>query len=868
MRHMKKILTVLLAAVMLICMSVSAVWAEGEEVAQQTTADNMSFDVIFAIDGSGSMKKSDALKLRLTAGRLFTEMTYSNTSRAGFVQFTNIIMDSQGLTDLSTEDSKASFRDRLSGLQDSVKGSWDTDISLGLTQALNLLKEGDSFNGDRNPMIILLSDGNTDLPNGPRTVEESNAELTGTLSEAASLGVPIYSIGLNYDGKLDVDYMQNIANQTGGAFYNITTATDFNKYMTDIFGNVADGDLTGLNPAYIDGRFVTDFVIDNGSVLMANIVILTDKGVSDPQLIDPTGAVVPLDADHGVIVSTDTSDENKVSTYTILKIMYPVQGAWKVSVKGEADDAVQVNLLTTYDISFKLLNSRDPIAGNDINIYGKLVRGDENITDSNLLSGAMAICTIMDNKGNIVGENLPMTYNEEKHVFICKTNLEKSGNYYVTAHLEGKDGSFSKEAAQYQLSIGRAKLTVSGRPDVSMWCNPIKTKASVDISQHVKSESLAELNCSIEDNGNNIVTADYNKDTGMLNITPLRTGTGYLKLIFSDAYGQSAELTVFVTVKPSWIWFVAAIVILAVIVALIAGIMKATKPVLKDSVTVELSLPPMLANLTPSPATLAMPAKKSEVILGKLIQGDTFAQSTLGNPIMQAGLTTLVNKIKLVACKGDAVTVKILPKTPGMIMINNQNVDNAKGISYPMNKGDRIAIQFSTDGNSISTVTLQLGGEGGWDGNFEPGGDIFGGGQSGNPFGNNDFGSPFGGGGAGNFGDPFGGNTGNFGNPFGGAGGSYGSQPGGSNMGGFDGGQPGNNGMGGFDGNQPGNNSADDFGTGNMAGNPNDFGNSSQDDFGSANDNAEENNNFDFGGDSSDNGFGDSSKIPLPKGRL
>lgn len=856
MRHMKKILTVLLAAVMLICMSVSAVWAEGEEVAQQTTADNMSFDVIFAIDGSGSMKKSDALKLRLTAGRLFTEMTYSNTSRAGFVQFTNIIMDSQGLTDLSTEDSKASFRDRLSGLQDSVKGSWDTDISLGLTQALNLLKEGDSFNGDRNPMIILLSDGNTDLPNGPRTVEESNAELTGTLSEAASLGVPIYSIGLNYDGKLDVDYMQNIANQTGGAFYNITTATDFNKYMTDIFGNVADGDLTGLNPAYIDGRFVTDFVIDNGSVLMANIVILTDKGVSDPQLIDPTGAVVPLDADHGVIVSTDTSDENKVSTYTILKIMYPVQGAWKVSVKGEADDAVQVNLLTTYDISFKLLNSRDPIAGNDINIYGKLVRGDENITDSNLLSGAMAICTIMDNKGNIVGENLPMTYNEEKHVFICKTNLEKSGNYYVTAHLEGKDGSFSKEAAQYQLSIGRAKLTVSGRPDVSMWCNPIKTKASVDISQHVKSESLAELNCSIEDNGNNIVTADYNKDTGMLNITPLRTGTGYLKLIFSDAYGQSAELTVFVTVKPSWIWFVAAIVILAVIVALIAGTMKATKPVLKDSVTVELSLPPMLANLTPSPATLAMPAKKSEVILGKLIQGDTFAQSTLGNPIMQAGLTTLVNKIKLVACKGDAVTVKILPKTPGMIMINNQNVDNAKGISYPMNKGDRIAIQFSTDGNSISTVTLQLGGEGGWDGNFEPGGDIFGGGQSGNPFGNNDFGSPFGGGGAGNFGDPFGGNTGNFGNPFGGAGGSYGSQPGGSNMGGFDGGQPGNNGMGGFDGNQPGNNSADDFGTGNMAGNPNDFGNSSQDDFGSANDNAEENNNFDFGGDSSDNGFG------------
>ena len=78
MRHMKKILTVLLAAVMLICMSVSAVWAEGEEVAQQTTADNMSFDVIFAIDGSGSMKKSDALKLRLTRSEEHTSELQSH----------------------------------------------------------------------------------------------------------------------------------------------------------------------------------------------------------------------------------------------------------------------------------------------------------------------------------------------------------------------------------------------------------------------------------------------------------------------------------------------------------------------------------------------------------------------------------------------------------------------------------------------------------------------------------------------------------------------------------------------------------------------------------------------------------------------
>ena len=101
------------------------------------------------------------------------------------------------------------------------------------------------------------------------------------------------------------------------------------------------------------------------------------------------------------------------------------------------------------------------------------------------------------------------------------------GSSYILA---GDDKEHFLESPEY-VTVSYTHLDVykrQGRPDVSMWCNPIKTKASVDISQHVKSESLAELNCSIEDNGNNIVTADYNKDTGMLNITPLRTGTGYL----------------------------------------------------------------------------------------------------------------------------------------------------------------------------------------------------------------------------------------------------------------------------------------------------------------------------------------------------
>lgn len=886
MRHLREILAAFLVMVMVLALPAGTVWASEETAdqsagqaaeTQQSTSDNMNFDVVFAIDGSGSMKKSDALKLRLTAGRLFTELAASDTSRAGFVQFTNVIMDSQALTDLSTDENKEAFRNRLSGLKDSVKGSWDTDISLGLTEALNMLKSGDSFGNDRHPVIILLSDGNTDLPEGPRTVEESNAELTGTLAEAAKLGVPIYSIGLNWDGKLDAAYMQNIADQTSGKFYNITSASEFNQYMTEIFGNVADGNSESLDAKYKDGRYETNFVIDNSSVLTANIVILTDKGVSDPKLTNPSGEDVPLDEEHGVIVTTDTSDENKASTYTILKIMYPAQGAWKVSVKGESDDAVQINLLTTYDISFVLSGSEGAVAGEPVTITGKLVREKENIQDADLLSGATAVCTIIDSKGSVVGEDLSMEYNEADSSFSYETTLDTSGNYYISASLNGKDGTFSKDSEQLQLAVERAKISpLTKNAKTSMWCTPIKTKATLNMSDLVECESVSELNCTAEDTGNNIVDVTYDQSTGVVHFSPLRTGSQTLKLNISDDYGQNASVDVSVKVRPSWIWFVAVLVILAVLALVVIIIRKATKPLLKDPVTVELALPPMLANLTPAPVNLIMPQKKSDIILAKLIQSDTLAQSTMGDAIAQSGLNGLLAKINLAATKGNGIQVKILPKVPGTVMVNGQTMDGKKGMTCPLAQGDKLGIQYSYDGQTVTTVYLKLGdgstGEDGipadnvFGGNdfgfgddfggspFGGGNNGFGGGAGGFGGGNNGFGSGAGGFGSGNNG--FGGSAGGFGsgnNSFGGGAGGFGS--GSNGFGGSSGGfGSGNNGFGGSSG-------SNDGGFGGSSGNS---GGGFGGDSGSGSNNGgldggSGNSGFDFGGGSdggSDNGFG------------
>ena len=77
----------------------------------------------------------------------------------------------------------------------------------------------------RAPAIILLSDGNTHLPewglgDGAATnarVQQQRQEAHSALKqfiENANTGIPIYTIGFNFDGSLDMDLMRGIAEIT------------------------------------------------------------------------------------------------------------------------------------------------------------------------------------------------------------------------------------------------------------------------------------------------------------------------------------------------------------------------------------------------------------------------------------------------------------------------------------------------------------------------------------------------------------------------------------------------------------------------------------------------------------------------------
>ena len=73
---MKKTARFLVMLLLLVVTCVTGIPVKAEE-ATPSTEDNLNLDVIYVIDGSGSMERADPEYMAPTAGKLFTELCLS-----------------------------------------------------------------------------------------------------------------------------------------------------------------------------------------------------------------------------------------------------------------------------------------------------------------------------------------------------------------------------------------------------------------------------------------------------------------------------------------------------------------------------------------------------------------------------------------------------------------------------------------------------------------------------------------------------------------------------------------------------------------------------------------------------------------------
>lgn len=179
-------------------------------------------DIVLAIDNSGSMKETDPDNDRYAAAKQLIGRMDSG-KRVAIVTFNHKASVLQPFTKLNNRQAKDEVTAVIDGLQSTDGG---TDIGLALSESMKLIR--DSGSKDRGTMVILLSDGFSDL------------NKREALADYKSGDVIVNTIGLSLVEQQGSSLLRDIADETGGRYYDVTKANDLSFAFNQIYDRIDD----------------------------------------------------------------------------------------------------------------------------------------------------------------------------------------------------------------------------------------------------------------------------------------------------------------------------------------------------------------------------------------------------------------------------------------------------------------------------------------------------------------------------------------------------------------------------------------------------------------------------------------------------
>lgn len=349
----------------------------------QTSGSNM--DAVLVVDVSNSMTQSDKNKVSNEAMKMFVDMTSIQSNKIGVISYTDKIEREKALIPVNSEQDKNDIKAFIDSLQ---KGAY-TDIAVGVTEAVKILDAGhDPANA---PIIVLLADGNNFLNKASnRTQAESDKELQAAVKTAKSKGYPIYTIGLNADGQLNRAPLQQMAADTNGKFFETSTADKLPQILSEIFANHLKLKVVPIKSFVSNGQAQeVPITIPNASVLEANISIMSQKAV-DVKLYDPSGKEVAIPSNDVRL--------SRSNAYTMVKLVKPQQGDWKLQVKGVPKEKIDINMIFNYDLQLEMepVTAKTFKAGDVVPVKAALVSNGQKLSSPDLYKQMKATLLVTD----------------------------------------------------------------------------------------------------------------------------------------------------------------------------------------------------------------------------------------------------------------------------------------------------------------------------------------------------------------------------------------------------------------------------------------------------------------------------------------
>jgi len=360
----------------------------------------LPLDTVVIMDSSGSMKQTDPKQLRKPAAKLFISLL-GDQDRLSVVSFSSKAWPITYLTQLES-DKELNMALRATD-KISHKGM-HTNIHSAIIKGIEFLKESDQLN--REPIIILMSDGQMDVGNKEKSAELRQKIFEELLPQLIEHNIKIYSIAFTQAS--DQELLQEISEATDGRYALAASDDVLHKVFSKIFEQTKQPDMLPLN----ENKFIVDASINE-------ITIIANKESESSQIYlqPPIGEKIN---------STFKSEKIKwfVSTsFDMITIKKPDEGEWKILFSDDDNRAyivTDIKLRTQFDFNE---DSYQP----ELIIKSWFMHDKETEANQDLLKNMEIILEIEHPDDTI--ETFPVESSNESGEFIVKFKPEMNGIY-------------------------------------------------------------------------------------------------------------------------------------------------------------------------------------------------------------------------------------------------------------------------------------------------------------------------------------------------------------------------------------------------------------------------------------------------------
>ena len=264
-------------------------------------------DAVVIMDSSGSMKKTDPKELRKPAAKLFISLL-GNQDKLSVMSFSSQAWPITFLTQLDTDknrDKALSATDRVSS-----KGIY-TNIHSAIERGIEFLRESNAL--ERDPIIILMSDGQMDVGNKAKSEALRQKIFDDLIPRLNEHNIKIYSIAFTESS--DQTLLQEVADATDGRYALAASDDVLHKVFAKIFEQSKEPNMLPLT----ENQFVVD-----PSIQEVTIIANKKSDQSKIFLESPSGERYN---------STFKSDKLKwfeSPSFDMITLTRPEEGNWKI----------------------------------------------------------------------------------------------------------------------------------------------------------------------------------------------------------------------------------------------------------------------------------------------------------------------------------------------------------------------------------------------------------------------------------------------------------------------------------------------------------------------------------------------------------